>query len=98
VTAFSAPGYGADEQDAHAFLRDYRKAHPQDVLVLENEVCADQDVTAVADALARQGRWPLLWFERVKGFGSGVATNLFGSRERIARILGASNPRAIHET
>ena len=43
-------------QDFHAFLERYRAEHPDDVLVVEEEVSADQDVTAVIWALAAQGR------------------------------------------
>ena len=43
-------------------------------------------MTALVWSLAAQGRYPLLVFERVNG--TRVATNIFASRERIARLLG----------
>jgi 4-hydroxy-3-polyprenylbenzoate decarboxylase len=83
-------------QDFHGFLERYRAAHPDDVLVVADEVSADQDITAVLWQLAAAGRDPLLVFERVKGLGTPVATNVFGSRARIARLLGAE-PGGLHE-
>jgi 2,5-furandicarboxylate decarboxylase 1 len=65
------------------------------VLVVEDEVSPDQDVTAVVWALAAQGRAPLVVFERVNGVR--VVTNIFASRERIARLLGCEASR-IHQT
>lgn len=84
-------------QDFHTFLEGYRAAHPDDVLVVTDEVSADQDVTAVLWQLAAEGRDPLLVFERVAGLGTRVATNVFGSRARIARLLN-SEPARLHET
>jgi 2,5-furandicarboxylate decarboxylase 1 len=73
-------------QDFHDFLERYRAQNADDVLVIEEEVSPDQEVTAVVWALAAQGRAPLLVFERVKG--TKVVTNIFASRARIARLLG----------
>ena len=82
-------------QDFHAFLEQYRAQHPDDVLVIDDEVSPDQEVTAVVWALAAQGRDPLVVFNRVKG--TKVATNMFASRARIARLLGTT-PDKIHHT
>jgi 4-hydroxy-3-polyprenylbenzoate decarboxylase len=82
-------------QDFHAFLEQYRAQHPDDVLVVDDEVSPDQEVTAVVWALAAQGRDPLLVFNRVNG--TKVATNIFSSRSRIARLLGTV-PEKIHQT
>lgn len=83
-------------QDFQAFLAEYRVAQPDDVLCIDAAVSPDQDITAVAQALAAQGREPLLVFERVEGLGARVATNVFGSRTRVARLLG-TDPAGIHE-
>ena len=76
------------EQDFQGFLARYRASHPEDVLVVDEPVSSDQDITAVVAALARQGRHPLAYFERVEGIAVPVATNVFASRERIARLFG----------
>jgi len=87
----------ADGQDFHRFLERYRREHPDDVLVVADEVSGDQEVTAVVDELAAQGRDPVVVFERVTGVGARVVTNVFASRVRVARLLGCT-PREIHAT
>ena len=82
-------------QDFHVFLERYRAQHADDVLVVEDEVSPDQEVTALVWTLAAQGREPMLVFERVKG--TKVVTNIFASRARIARLLGTV-PEKIHQT
>ena len=82
-------------QDFHAFLEQYRKQNPDDVLVVEDDVSPDQEVTAVVWTLAAQGRHPMLVFERVNG--TRVVTSIFSSRVRIARLLGCE-PGQIHKT
>ncbi|MDE2370220.1 MAG: UbiD family decarboxylase [Burkholderiales bacterium] len=83
-------------QDFQSFLADYRSRHGDDVLVVGDAVSADQEVTAVVDALARRGRDPLVLFERVEGLGVRVATNVFASRARVARLLGVDTA-GLHE-
>jgi len=83
------------KQDFHAFLEEYRSRYPEDVLVVKEEVSPDQEVTALVWALAAQGRAPMLAFESVNG--TRVVTNIFASRERIARLLGCE-VGAIHGT
>ena len=78
----------AAAQDFQSWLAGYRDAHPDDVLVVDQPVSADQEITAVVGALAREGRHPLVLFDDVQGFSMPVATNVFASRERVARMLG----------
>ena len=80
-------------QDFHEFLQRYRAQHADDVLVIEDEVSPDQEVTAVAWSVAE--RQLMLVFERVAG--TKVVTNIFGSRSRIARLLDTT-PDRIHQT
>ena len=84
------------EQDFQSYLARYRAEHADDVLVVDEAVSSDQDITAVVAALAREGRHPLTYFERVEGLSTPVATNVFASRERIARLFGVA-PTGLHE-
>ena len=78
------------------FLRDYEAAHPADVLTVDRPVSLDQDITAVVWELAERGRHPLLRFPRVEGADREVVTNLFASRPRVERMLGA-RPGELHD-
>ncbi|HMM85266.1 MAG: UbiD family decarboxylase [Gammaproteobacteria bacterium] len=83
-------------QDAQSFIARYRAERPDDVLVVGEPVSADQEITAVVNALERDGRRPLCLFERVGGLTVPVATNLFASRERVAHWFGVRVDR-LHE-
>ena len=82
-------------QDLHDCLAEYRRQHPEDVLVVEERISADQDVTALVWELAARGRAPVVWCNDVDGRGP-LVTNLFASRPRIADWLGAAT-RQLHE-
>jgi len=75
-------------QGFQQFLADYRERHPEDVLAFSGEVSADQEITAIVQQLALEGRYPMLVFDRVQGLQASVATNVFASRTRVARMLG----------
>lgn len=85
------------DQDLHTFLDDYRRAHPEDVLVVGEEISPDQDVTALVWELAGRGHEEVLLCPSVKGFDRPLLTNLFASRTRIARMLGCDLP-GLHAT
>jgi UbiD family decarboxylase len=76
-------------QDVRHFLDSYASAHPEDLLAIDAEVSGDQDATALIWALAEQGRHPVLRLDRVAGLDAPVLCNLFGSRRRVARLLGS---------
>lgn len=83
--ALAQPPRGQDFQD---FLAWYRRHYPEDVLEIDAPVDADQEVSALAEQLAGAGRHPVLVLPRVRGLDVTVVTNLFASRERVARMLG----------
>ncbi len=83
-------------QGLQDFVRDYEIAYPDDVRTVDREVSLDQDITAVVWELADRGEHPLLRFGCVKGADREVVTNLFASRARIERMLGA-RPGELHD-
>jgi len=93
----AAPARHGPNQDLHVFLDRYCAEHPEDVTVVTDELSADQDVTAVVWELAARGRDDLVVCRNVRGLGVEVATNLFASRARIARLLGTDEAH-LHET
>ncbi|SMG33900.1 UbiD family decarboxylase [Paracoccus sp. J56] len=85
----------SQNQDFQSFAREYRARFPQDVLHVPSALTDGQDVTALVEALARQGRSPMLFCDRVPGSDWPLVTNVFASRNRIARILG-TDPDNLH--
>jgi 2,5-furandicarboxylate decarboxylase 1 len=84
-------------QDLHEFLRGYSESHPDDVLIVADRLSSDQAVTALAFELHARGRAPVLVCSDVEGLGMPLATNVFASRERVARILD-TDVASIHQT
>lgn len=74
-------------QDLRAFLRAHGPGRADDVLTVEREI-EGEDVAALVMELAGRGRADLLVCPRVKGLGTTLITNVFASRDRIARLLG----------
>ena len=83
--------------DLRQFLRSYESQFPDDVLRVDGRVSLDYEVTAYVLELEREGRYPLLIFNHVDGYPGPLVQNVFGSRERIARILGTGVDQ-LHET
>jgi 2,5-furandicarboxylate decarboxylase 1 len=75
-------------QNLQAFLDWYAGRYPEDVLEIAEAVDSDQEVTALAQRLAERGEHPLMLLRKVMGLDVQVATNLFASRKRVARMLG----------
>lgn len=86
-------------QDLRVWLADYTGRHPDDVLTIEGGIDADQDMTALADRLAQAGRFPIIRAASVRGTGRDVpvVSNVFASRQRLARTLGTTLDRLHQE-
>lgn len=78
----------ANDLDLRRFLDDYEKACPHDVWRIKDAVDLEYEFTAHVLELERRGLSPVLIFENIRGVDGRLVTNMFGSRERIAFILG----------
>lgn len=78
-------------------MAEYEQAYPEDVWRVREPVEVSYEPTAYVFELERCKRSPMLIFERLKGFDGPLVTNVFGSRERIARLLG-TNLAQLHQT
>ncbi|MEV7797221.1 UbiD family decarboxylase [Streptomyces sp. NPDC087512] len=89
------PTRPASTQDLRVFLADYARRHPQDVLTVDDKIVGE-DVAALALELAARGREEMLLCRTVEGLdGAPLVTNVFASRRRVARLLGA-DPAGLH--
>jgi len=64
-----------------------------ELLEIEHEIDARLEISATTDFVCKS-QGPGLLFKRVKGLNFELATNLFGSDQRIAQVLGFMNLRA----
>jgi UbiD family decarboxylase len=84
------------DQDLRTFLTLYEERFPEDVLTIDEAVSPVEDTTAVVWELAAADRHPMVRFTAVEGSDHDVVTNLFASRLRIERMLGA-DPGRLHD-
>lgn len=77
-----------ETQDFQSFANVYRQLYPDDVVHIPAPMQDGRDVTALVATLAEKGRTPMLVCDQVPGSEVPLVTNVFASRERIARIFG----------
>jgi UbiD family decarboxylase len=72
------------------FIRQLEADKPSDVLRVTEEVPVEKVITATVFELRDRRQYPLVVFESVEGYDQPVVTNVFATRERIARAIGVS--------
>jgi UbiD family decarboxylase len=79
------------------FLEHYRRQHPEDVFLVDEEVDVEYEPTAYYKLLEEKN--PLIWFSKVKGYPDfQLVTNVMGSRRRMAFSLGLDSEYELYET
>jgi 2,5-furandicarboxylate decarboxylase 1 len=74
--------------DLRTFLEDLRDNLSVDILNIQEQVPLDYTSTALALALEKQGRYPVLLFDHLQGYPGQLVANLFASRRVMSRSLG----------
>ena len=78
------------------FLEQFRRHHPQDVFLVNEEVDVEYESTAYYKLLEEKN--PLIWFPKVKGYPDfQLVTNVMGSRARMAFALGLDSESRLYE-
>jgi 2,5-furandicarboxylate decarboxylase 1 len=79
------------------FLDQFRRHHPEDVFLVDEEVDVEYEPTAYYKLLEEKN--PLIWFSKVKGYPDfQIVTNVMGSRARMAFALGPDSESKLYET
>src|SRR4030095_16880163 len=79
------------------FLEQYKRQHPEDVFLIDEEVDVEYEPTAYYKLLEEKN--PLIWFSKVKGYPDfQIVTNVMGSRARMAFALGLDSESRLYET
>jgi 4-hydroxy-3-polyprenylbenzoate decarboxylase len=77
-------------KDLRSFIKQVATTMPDQIQMITEEVDAKFGITAVAGRLAKEGKFPALYFTRVKGSRIPVVINLTASYERLALALGTN--------
>ncbi|BAJ50246.1 3-octaprenyl-4-hydroxybenzoate carboxy-lyase [Candidatus Caldarchaeum subterraneum] len=75
-------------KDLRQYLEDLRQNFPEEFVKISEQVSLEYEITAVWKMFERKGN-PVLFFEKVQGCDMPVVANVFGSRARVARMIGA---------
>jgi 2,5-furandicarboxylate decarboxylase 1 len=79
------------------FLDQFRRHHPEDVFLVNEQVNVEYESTAYYKLLEEKN--PLIWFSEVKGYPDfQLVTNIMGSRARMAFALGLDSESKLYET
>ena len=79
------------------FLDQFRRHHPEDVFLVDEEVDVEYEPTAYYKLLEEMN--PLIWFSKVKGYPDfQLVTNVMGSRRRMAFSLGLDSDAKLYES
>ena len=73
------------------FLNDLSSNHPDEVFRVKEEVDINGLPSALALEMQHRNRFPVILLERLSGFDMPLVTNVFGSWDRILRLLGCSD-------
>jgi len=77
-------------KDLRTFLEDVAARYPEEIKTVDQEVDPRFGVTAVAARFERQGRFPALFFPRVRHSRLPVIVNLSATYERLALGIGTT--------
>ena len=79
------------------FLEQYRRHHPEDVTLGDEDVDVEYEPTAYYKLLEQKN--PLIWFSKVKGYPDfQLVTSVMGSKQRMAFALGLDSEAKLYET
>lgn len=76
-------------KDLRSFIEAWRKQHPEETIVVKDEVDPKYEIAAVVKKLDTIGRSPLLIFENVKGYNIPVVCNVAATNEQLCFALDA---------
>ena len=82
-------------KDLRSFLDFLRREHPEEILEIKDQVDLEYDMTTYVMELERQSKFPLLFFQDVKGYPYPVVVNTFASRRRIGYGIGLEEKELI---
>lgn len=82
-------------KDLRNFLEWYEETHPEDLIHIEKEVGTNQEIMAIVARLEKMGKFPVLFFDRVRSVGNEstafrIVTNVLASRSRLARVCNST--------
>ena len=74
--------------DLRGFIEFLEKEHPEEIVRISRQVDPKFGVSGILERLERDGKFPLVIFENVKGSNIPLVANMHASFERLRLALG----------
>lgn len=84
-------------QDLHSFIRFLKEKHPEHIYHVTREVDPAFEATALIARLEKEGRFPVVIFDNIKGSRIPVVINMHADFRRLAMSLGLDPDTNIRE-
>lgn len=84
-------------QDLREFLAAVERDRPGDVVRVAEEVDPRYEITAYLLELEKRKMYPILYFEKIKGYDMPLVGNLFPDADRVAYILKTTKSKIFEE-
>src|SRR3989442_1598456 len=84
-------------KDLRYFLKEVQDKQPKDFVRIKKEVDPKFELCGVIRKFQEDGRYPLVYFEKVNGSKFPVVSNLFASKSRIALGFGVNESTLVKE-
>jgi 2,5-furandicarboxylate decarboxylase 1 len=84
-------------KDMRTFIRQLEEQRPEDLVTVRQEVDPKFGVTAIAQKLEQEGRFPVIFFEKVRGSRLPLVINLTASYQRLALTVDSTTATMVQE-
>src|ERR687883_969461 len=84
-------------KDMRTYIRQLEERRPEDLVTVREEVDPQFGVTAIIQKLEEEGRFPVVFFERVKGSRLPLVINLTASYPRLALTVDSTLKDMVQE-
>jgi 2,5-furandicarboxylate decarboxylase 1 len=89
---------GKMNKDLHLYIEHLERKRPGEIIRIKKEVSPEFEIPAILQQIESRKKEPVLIFEKVRNLKGGISElpvviNLFGSRERLADVMGTTLQR-----
>ena len=81
------------KQDLRSFVTQFQDAFPGEVIRVTEPISLEYDIQAILTELERRRRFPIVFFENIKGQNIPIICNVYASRRGFALALGTDVAR-----
>ncbi len=85
------------QKDLRHFLQSLEAQGPEEFIRVKKEISPRYEATALLFELEHQGKFPAVYFEKIRGYSSPAVANLHATRKRLALALETDEANLVEE-